>query len=723
MRKLIGLILVFLLACPLVWAGESRIDQLRVESQWTDTTPTVTPGDDDAFIKGTLEVDGACRFDAATITLGGIAYTLPTDNGDASEQLQTNGSGVLTWEAAGAGGGTLDQAYDSGGAGAGRTITADGGAVTINNTDADNNGNLVVNKSPSSAASGGGIEVTMGAFATGAGITFANSGSGYDLLGTGSTWGISATGTVYAPAIAAASSGNANLTIDAVGNGTITVAGTSTGNTIFSRAVVANGNVDIGNAATDTLTITSIIDGDVTLDDGTTDSPSLVLKDATDETATLVKTDGANLDLTTSATEGLRVMVGNLRVGNGSPGTAAMNGEDTYLEGQLEVDGTVQFDGAVTAASTLSVTGALATAAAVTHTLAAASLVIIDGDTTNQTQTAGALDINVGTTTAGTEAVNVKITSEMAGAGTVSGVLIDLDDDTTGASTLVGLNVDASDATGHASTVNYGAMFGNSLDTAVSITTGAAATGLTIDAATTDSTSTTGVVDLNYDTITTGASCVNIDMGVGDAGAGVTAYGILVDTDDDTSSNAATINGIAVTSSDIAGQAATVNRAFYTSGEDVALQADNGYVRIGTGSTPDVTPGDDDLFVEGTAEVDGALRADGGVTGPMIVYDDADGYTVVAADSGKVITNAAAGGATAATLPGAAAGLRYTFVVMAAQEFRITPASGDTMTSEGGASAEYVYNATVGGSLTIVAVDATNWITLSKVGTWAQQNP
>lgn len=103
MRKFYVWLLVFLLPCPLVWAGESRIDQLRVESQWTDTTPTVTPGDDDAFIKGTLEVDGACRFDAATITLGGIAYTLPTDNGDASEQLQTNGSGVLTWEAAGSG--------------------------------------------------------------------------------------------------------------------------------------------------------------------------------------------------------------------------------------------------------------------------------------------------------------------------------------------------------------------------------------------------------------------------------------------------------------------------------------------------------------------------------------------------------------------------------------------------------------------------------------------
>lgn len=37
----------------------------------------------------------------AALTIGGIAYTFPGDNGDAGEQLQTDGSGVLTWEASG----------------------------------------------------------------------------------------------------------------------------------------------------------------------------------------------------------------------------------------------------------------------------------------------------------------------------------------------------------------------------------------------------------------------------------------------------------------------------------------------------------------------------------------------------------------------------------------------------------------------------------------------
>ncbi|MEK7824760.1 MAG: hypothetical protein AAB290_06945, partial [Candidatus Eisenbacteria bacterium] len=47
---------------------------------------------------------------------------------------------------------------------------------------------------------------------------------------------------------------------------------------------------------------------------------------------------------------------GDLIVGNGTPGVA-QNGEDGYIEGTFEVDGAAQFDGAVTATSTLATTG------------------------------------------------------------------------------------------------------------------------------------------------------------------------------------------------------------------------------------------------------------------------------------------------------------------------------------------------------------------------------
>jgi len=339
-------------------------------------TPDATLNGEDAYIKGTLEVDSAVRFDASTLTLRGVAYTLPAADGAASQYLQTDGSGALSWAAGTSG--SLDDAYNGGVA-----VTVDAGAIALTNNAANNTGLLSLAKSPVGAQSGDLLAITAGANASGDLIQLANSGTGKDIAGTGATWSVtkagagtfdslSTTGDVsvggvltstnfYQAAIAAAAAGNVNLTVDAAGNGTITVGGISTGNTIFPGAAVFNGNVDIGNAATDTLTITSIIDGSVTLDDGVTDSPSLILKDATDETATLVKTDGANLDLTTSATEGLRIMTGNLRVGNGNPGTAAMDGEDFYVNGASEFDGAVQLDGALTAAAGATISGAAST--------------------------------------------------------------------------------------------------------------------------------------------------------------------------------------------------------------------------------------------------------------------------------------------------------------------------------------------------------------------------
>ncbi len=91
--------------------------------------------------------------------------------------------------------------------------------------------------------------------------------------------------------------------------------------------------------------------GSVTLDDGTTDSPSLIFKDSDDETVTCVKKQGASgagyLQCTTAAGDGFQILTGNLKVGNGTPGQT-INGEDAYIEGLLEVDGVIYADGGVT---------------------------------------------------------------------------------------------------------------------------------------------------------------------------------------------------------------------------------------------------------------------------------------------------------------------------------------------------------------------------------------
>lgn len=92
-----------------------------------------------------------------------------------------------------AAGNTLDQSYDQGGAGSGRTINATDGAVVIQNTEVDNADNVQIDKSPTAAASGNGLKITMGANATGPALLLANSGTGNDLTGS-SVWSVTKAG-------------------------------------------------------------------------------------------------------------------------------------------------------------------------------------------------------------------------------------------------------------------------------------------------------------------------------------------------------------------------------------------------------------------------------------------------------------------------------------------------------------------------------------------------
>jgi hypothetical protein len=89
------------------------------------------------------------------------------------------------------------------------------------------------------------------------------------------------------------------------------------------------------------------LSGGLTLDDGTGASPSLTLTDGTDETAVFSKVDAGYLTLTTVAGDGFGILVGNLTVGNGTPGQT-LNGEDAYVEGLMEVDGMLYADGGIT---------------------------------------------------------------------------------------------------------------------------------------------------------------------------------------------------------------------------------------------------------------------------------------------------------------------------------------------------------------------------------------
>jgi hypothetical protein len=129
-----------------------------------------------------------------------------------------------------------------------------------------------------------------------------------------------------------------------------------------------------------------------------------------------------------------------------------------------------------------------------------------------------------------------------------------------------------------------------------------------------------------------------------------------------------------------------------------------------------------------TIDANGAITGDGGgaLSGMLdTVTNDADGKTLTIAEAGTVQTNAGAVGGGIWNLPEAstAIGVRYTFVTMAAQNFDINPDDADKILGLTDAAGDAIRNATVGNSIVLEAMDATNWAVISTAyGTWTDVN-
>ena len=89
-------------------------------------------------------------------------------------------------------------------------------------------------------------------------------------------------------------------------------------------------------------------------------------------------------------------------------------------------------------------------------------------------------------------------------------------------------------------------------------------------------------------------------------------------------------------------------------------------------------------------------------------------------ESGKVFTNEGVSAANYHTLPAARAGLTYTFVVQDTDGIRVVAGAGDTIriTASATPAAGYVEAATIGNCITLVAINATEWVSIATVGTW-----
>jgi hypothetical protein len=127
-----------------------------------------------------------------------------------------------------------------------------------------------------------------------------------------------------------------------------------------------------------------------------------------------------------------------------------------------------------------------------------------------------------------------------------------------------------------------------------------------------------------------------------------------------------------------------------------------------------------------TSTTTGALTVAGGagIAGPLYTQQPVvvrtTALSVAANQTRALFTNEGATAQVVFTLPTAAANYKYTFVVQDTDGIRVTAASGDTIRIAGTATAAagYVENATIGSTLTLVAINATEWIATSVNGTW-----
>lgn len=127
------------------------------------------------------------------------------------------------------------------------------------------------------------------------------------------------------------------------------------------------------------------------------------------------------------------------------------------------------------------------------------------------------------------------------------------------------------------------------------------------------------------------------------------------------------------------------------------------------------------------SETLGPLTSDGTtvtVAGPLLAQRSVEAVTTTkspaATESREAYTNEGDADGAAVTLPTAAAGLEYTAVVQAAQLLTINAAAGDTIRigSNVTAAAGYVRSNVVGSRVTLLAINATEWVATSIAGEW-----
>jgi hypothetical protein len=122
----------------------------------------------------------------------------------------------------------------------------------------------------------------------------------------------------------------------------------------------------------------------------------------------------------------------------------------------------------------------------------------------------------------------------------------------------------------------------------------------------------------------------------------------------------------------------------------------------------------------GACRFDGAVLVRAALRTQRQVLARTTNAAEIDSNSFYVATNEGATSKVERTLPSAAAGYEYTFVVQDSDGIRIIAAAGDTIRVAGSVSSAggYAENTTIGSTITLVAINATEWIATSVNGTW-----
>lgn len=633
-----------------------------------------------------------------------------------------NGSAIVQLTS-GTGDNTLDDAYDQGGAGAGRTITADTGAVTITNTDADAAFLLAVTPTPSAGAATGGISIVTGGNSTQDSLQITNAGTGYSISTDSDKFTVTKTG-----------AGNFASTLGVGSNITLQnsmVIDQSVDNTYTWTENGENFSWTFGN---NVMTVSSST-GIVSIDWGTiapTFGAQVVASVGVASSDDITLTNGKSLKPSATSAETMKLQVYDNDTGpgykdamtftNGNTPAVSVGGNATTVA----IDST---DWDISAAGVMTGIGAITMDGLLTGTLGAT----ISGATVSLNNDSN-FGVNIGTGTS-TGAIAVG-----GGSGTFALASTGLDVSTTGALTNA-----ASIAGANSNTINLAynqrfefqdnsEMFGfdvGSSGTAVEFVTDSGIT--TIDCNDVDRfTDVYSIAGDNGVTINISqnerfevgdSETVGWDFATGNTVEWTTNTGITTmdfnDIDDLTDvysiagDNGVTIN-IGQNERFEVGDSETVGWGLSVA-NTLTWTTNSGVDTVDVNDLDDWT-GFSNITGEGTGALGGFKKT---------VTNDGEPHAIAITESGKVLTNAGSDGADAWTLPDAAAGLEYTFVVMAAQEMRITPQAGDKIIygSTAMTAGEYYYADAVGESLYIVAVDSVNWVVISSTGTWAEETP